>query len=376
MKQQSRILIIHQKNSIGGSQTYIEELFKGLKRKHTKVEFLEGVSGFRMVTEIFKKNTKEVVWSINSGGFPIWAFIISFLFGRKNAFLVYGFWNLEVNFNLEEKKRGGLRLLLGKIRVKLLFAEEFLFCFLSSSIIHLSQYGEDIFYSFPLFEIFRAKKQIIIYGGADQKVFFPIKTKNNLRSRLGINHDDIILLMVGRIQERKNYLAGIYLLEELRRTLKYKHVFLYWVVSYGPYNDMRYFEKVIQKAKDLGVSRYLRIISGVTGTDLSHFYQTADIFLMLSAQLETFGLVTLEALSCGCPVFGYNTSATSELLGANYKDYLAPLGKNKELAHLIYMYLVKSKKEKISLKNSRLKKTSKFTWDKSVDLLIQTLNYS
>jgi len=42
------------------------------------------------------------------------------------------------------------------------------------------------------------------------------------------------------------------------------------------------------------------------GPDLVKYYHAADIFLFPS-KLDTFGLVMLEALSCGAPVVGFNT---------------------------------------------------------------------
>ena len=44
------------------------------------------------------------------------------------------------------------------------------------------------------------------------------------------------------------------------------------------------------------------------------YYQAADIFILPTQSLEGFGLVTLEALSCGVPVLGTPIGATTNIL--------------------------------------------------------------
>lgn len=47
--------------------------------------------------------------------------------------------------------------------------------------------------------------------------------------------------------------------------------------------------------------------------DLARYYSLADVFVNPSIA-ESFGLVTVEAMSCGTPVVGYNVTATPELI--------------------------------------------------------------
>ncbi|MDB8542312.1 glycosyltransferase [Turicibacter sanguinis] len=59
-------------------------------------------------------------------------------------------------------------------------------------------------------------------------------------------------------------------------------------------------------------------VIGIEKTDsietLIHFYSNSDLLLNLSYE-ETFGMVSLEAMSCGLPVVTYNTTANPELIG-------------------------------------------------------------
>lgn len=70
------------------------------------------------------------------------------------------------------------------------------------------------------------------------------------------------------------------------------------------------------------------VVAGVTSSvqELVNYYSCADVFFNPSTR-ETFGKVTVEALSCGTPVVAYNLTATPELVNsacgfiAEYKDH-------------------------------------------------------
>jgi glycosyltransferase involved in cell wall biosynthesis len=56
------------------------------------------------------------------------------------------------------------------------------------------------------------------------------------------------------------------------------------------------------------------LIGFVPEARLAAYYQTADLVLMPSLQLEGFGLVTVEAMACGTPVLGTPVGAIPEIL--------------------------------------------------------------
>ena len=67
---------------------------------------------------------------------------------------------------------------------------------------------------------------------------------------------------------------------------------------------------------DISVPHNLLTVGEVnTPQNLAEYYSMADVFVNPSIQ-ETFGKVTAEALACGTPVVGSNTTATPELIPA------------------------------------------------------------
>ena len=126
------------------------------------------------------------------------------------------------------------------------------------------------------------------------------------RQQYGIEEDETVILNVAQINPRK----GIYdFLEIAKRCPDKKFV---WVGGF-PYS--------ILSTEFLSVKNALRNApENVICTDfipnVVHAYSAADIFLMPS-HAETFGLVILEALSCGLPVIARNIKEFQEVYGTS-----------------------------------------------------------
>lgn len=100
-----------------------------------------------------------------------------------------------------------------------------------------------------------------------------------------------------------------------------------------------------------------------TGTDLASWYRSADVFVFPS-KTDTFGIVLIEALSCGIPVAGYPVAGpqdivTTPLLGAISND----LGKAIKLA----MQAAGNKEER----HDYIKQT--YTWPAFTDHFLEAI---
>jgi glycosyltransferase involved in cell wall biosynthesis len=62
------------------------------------------------------------------------------------------------------------------------------------------------------------------------------------------------------------------------------------------------------------LSEVVRLVGFIPESQLSQYYQAADLVLMPSLQLEGFGLVMVEAMACGTPVLGTPVGAIPEIL--------------------------------------------------------------
>lgn len=136
------------------------------------------------------------------------------------------------------------------------------------------------------------KSATLIPNGIDRELFKPDPDKRKrFRERFNIGEDEKVVLTVAQQTPRK----GIYDFLELSK--KHPEIKLVWVggFPYGIFSSDYFNLKIMKKKCGNNV-----IFTGFI-PDIIEAYSGADIFFMPS-YAETFGLVILEALSCGLPV--------------------------------------------------------------------------
>jgi glycosyltransferase involved in cell wall biosynthesis len=147
----------------------------------------------------------------------------------------------------------------------------------------------------------------LIPNGVDREMFvYDEKKAHEFRETYAIEEDTPIILTVAQQTPRK----GIYDVMELSRRLP--DLLWVWVGGF-PYGigSKEYF-KIQQMKKKCGENM---IFTGFV-PDIVSAYSAADIFFMPS-YAETFGLVNLEALSCGLPVVARDIPEFREIFGEN-----------------------------------------------------------
>ncbi len=87
--------------------------------------------------------------------------------------------------------------------------------------------------------------------------------------------------------------------------------------------------KAVEAAQSLGVLDRVKFVGVVD--QVAPFLQVADLFL-LPSEMESFGLVGLEAMASGVPVVASNVGGISEVVKHGETGYLAPLGAVEQMA--------------------------------------------
>lgn len=123
--------------------------------------------------------------------------------------------------------------------------------------------------------------------GIDTEEFVP-KKKNN---------KDIELLFVGRISRIKQIELCIEAVAFLLKN-QCKKVHLKVI---GPISDSNYFSELKALVAELGIVDCVDFIGMIEHKELVSYFQKADLLLLPSAH-ESFGMVMVEAMSCGTPV--------------------------------------------------------------------------
>lgn len=156
-----------------------------------------------------------------------------------------------------------------------------------------------------------AERAVNIAAAADacfKKIQIPDHNQSVLRKKFGLTRP--FLMYSGATDERKNHLRLIKAFSLLPAQLRSSHQLA--IVGGLPTEHRRKFEAY---AKFCGLLPDEVIITGrVSDDELVCFYNLCKLFIFPSWH-EGFGLPALEAMSCGAPVIGANTTSVPEVIG-------------------------------------------------------------
>ncbi|HEY75773.1 MAG TPA: glycosyltransferase family 4 protein [Thermoflexia bacterium] len=165
-------------------------------------------------------------------------------------------------------------------------------------LICVSQFARSLLQSVSLVP---SSKLYVVYPGLHHKRFTPSDegAVKRLRERLGLA-DRLILLTVARLVCRKGHDQ---VLRSLARIVPLHREVHYLVVGDGPDK-----ERLVRLTKDLHLEAHVTFVGRVPEEELNHYYDAADIYVMISRQegetVEGFGLAFIEASARGLPVVG------------------------------------------------------------------------
>jgi glycosyltransferase involved in cell wall biosynthesis len=374
-------------DGFGGAHTYVYNLSKNMAERGHDVyvltiktgksvlshEIIDGIKVFRYGTALhgpllfvlrpiasilnsralFRVLQRKIGFDVVNFHHPLPAFGISRSPACRNARKVYTFHSsMSEDVKVQIRKRRYFPRILDGIAISLIRWIEIECLKHASVIVVLSMfskgyltgtYGQD-------------EKMIeLVPGGVDTARFSPYAEKGAKRAELSIPEDGVIFLTARRLVARMG-------LENLIRAFRHvvdkeKGAFL-MILGDGFLRD-----KLLGIIEDEGLKDNVMLKGAVEAAKMPGYYQSCDIFVVPSEQDEWFGLVTIEALSCGIPVLGTPVGATPEILGKIDDGMLFTGTGVREMAKGMLKYL--DKKEYYSGRSRELRKYAEdnYSWE-------------
>ena len=156
-------------------------------------------------------------------------------------------------------------------------------------------------------EEFLHRPVINLPSGTDPDRFKPdISKRASMRERLGFRDEEIVLLNVSALEERKGTWRVI---EALPQIIKHIPKMRYLILGEGPHKQF-----LQNQVNELNLDQHV-LFAGST-SDLVPFYNAADIFVMLS-EGEAGSVALLEAMASGLPVVVSQAGGFSEVVNSN-----------------------------------------------------------
>ena len=133
---------------------------------------------------------------------------------------------------------------------------------------------------------------------------------NELRSKLGVQTDEKMLLSLSRISYEKNIQA---VLTAFAEVLKEEDKIKLVVAGDGPY-----LESLKEQAHELQIQESVIFTGMIAPSETALYYKAADFFISASTS-ETQGLTFLESLASGTPIIAHGNPYLDNLI--NHKMF-------------------------------------------------------
>jgi glycosyltransferase involved in cell wall biosynthesis len=204
---------------------------------------------------------------------------------------------------------------------------------------------------------------INISSAADTKFkpwVVPQDLANNIKQKYGISRN--FLMYTGSFDQRKNHEALIKAFAALPANERKEFQLL--IVGNG-WNGI--YEHLKWIASGVGLSEDDILFAGkVPDDDLLPLYNLCSLFVFPSLR-EGFGLPVLEAMSCGIPVIGSNSTSIPEVLGTS-RALFDPTDVN-SISKKIYEVITDANFRAYLIEHG-LQQAKKFSWDESAKIAI------
>ncbi len=171
-----------------------------------------------------------------------------------------------------------------------------------------------------------------------------------------VQRDEMTILFIGRIEERKNILRIIRAFELLKEDGRYENLKLILVGKQG-----HGYDKIKNKIQDSKFKSSIDEKGYVTEEEKRELLQSALVFVFPSLY-EGFGLPVLEAQTYGLPAVTSNLSSLPEV-GGEAAFYVDPYDVT-SIQEGIERVLTMSVTEQVDLREGMQKNLERFSWDK------------
>ncbi len=211
-----------------------------------------------------------------------------------------------------------------------------------------------------------AKKQIenfpgmkgdveMITPGTYTKIFKPAKKDKRLQKTLGLGEKDRVVIFAGRVTESK----GCGDLVDIAKIVieKNKNAKFLFVGKY----EKGYLSKLLKKASLSGVEDNLIFAGDVDYYSMPKYYALSHV-QVLPSHMEAFGMVNIEAQSCGVPSIAYDVGGVNSSIKNGITGYLVKMGDKKDFASKINIFLSDEKLRKMMGAQGRRRATKEFDW--------------
>ena len=177
-----------------------------------------------------------------------------------------------------------------------------------------------------------------ISNGVDLSAFKPGKVPEALYQKYGISKGVPIILYIGRLDPEKKVSVVLEAFKEFLKKCndnKLDRLSKTLLVVVGDGVDKN---RLVREALRMGISDSVKFLGRVVGEDLYNIYRMGNVFVTAS-EVETQGIVLIEAAATGLPLVAVDAGAVSEVCLDKVNGFLLKPGDSSGMSEAIYKIL-------------------------------------
>jgi len=188
-------------------------------------------------------------------------------------------------------------------------------------------------------------KIVVILNGVETERFFKnIPLRDELRRRLKISPEEVLVIFIGRFEWAKNPELMIEAFRDVNKEINNLRLIM---IGEGPLRH-----KCEQLVKKLGLSEVISFLGN--RTDLEDILPAGDIFA-LSSRYEGLPLSMLEAMAAGLPVVVPDVGGIAEVVAHQINGFIYPEGNRESLVlHLLRLARDPAARKQMGATNAEL----------------------
>jgi glycosyltransferase involved in cell wall biosynthesis len=210
----------------------------------------------------------------------------------------------------------------------------------------------------------RRQDLVVVPNGVDAELFRPQPCDSALWSASGLPSESCTVLFVGAL-DRAHYFKGVPILLDAVSRIEGARVGL-WIVGDGD-RKVRYQDQ----AARLGIAGRTVFAGCIPFPEIVRYYACADLLVLPSIKLESFGIVIIEAMACGLPVVASDLPGVRTVVSDGRDGLLTPPGDARALADAIRFLAENPDQRKEMGNRGRAKVEARYAWPKILPHLIR-----
>ncbi len=210
----------------------------------------------------------------------------------------------------------------------------------------------------------RWKDVVEIPNGVDTDLFRPFLGQGAVRRKLGLAADDRLVAFVGTL-DRAHYFKGVSVLLEAFSRVVLDNAFLLIV---GGGECAAAYQRLAQQ---YGISGRTIFTGAIPFPELPEYYNAADVVVLPSLAVESFGIVLIEAMACRKPVVATDLPGVRSVVADSKDGFIVPPNDPAALASRIQQLLDDPHLRDKMGAGGRAKVEDRYAWPKIIPRLVR-----